>query len=177
MTKPNKSKIEQLAEQTSPQDLTAPEESPLPESLFPPVVRRQVVNPSAPAPQLQSPGTTSRKPTDPAPQMPRWNGESAPLNSNPVEGEGEGVPEIDQPIRAMLILTGLKASWNLNHWRVYLPDASQIVASIGGKNRTRWQTGVRAHATYEEWMAEINRFWKDARPGESLPFGGILPTK
>lgn len=103
--------------------------------------------------------------------------QQAPLNSNPVEGLGPDVPEIDQPIRAMLILTGLKASWNLNHWRVYLPDSSSIVSNIGGKNRTRWQTGVKATATYEEWMAEINRFWRDAKPGEQLPFGGILPEK
>lgn len=96
---------------------------------------------------------------------------------NPIEGSGPDVPVIDEPIKAILIITGLRAMWNLNHWRVYLPNASSIVASIGGKNRSRWQTGVSANASYEEWMLEINRFWRDTHPSEPIPFGGILPAK
>lgn len=168
-------KINQLAALTTGQELTdEPAESVLPENLFPPVPRRQVSNPTAPAPQLQSFGTTSRKPTDPAPQMPMLTQPVVPKRSiNPVEGSGPDVPGINDTIKAMLVMSGLRAAWNLNHWRVYLPDAVNIVANIGGKNRRRWQTGVNATASDEEWMAEINRFWKDVHPGEPLPFGQV----
>jgi hypothetical protein len=94
---------------------------------------------------------------------------------NPVD-HGDDTRELDETIKALLILVGLRAKWVINYWKVYLPDAQNITSNIGGRNR-RWQTGVRAGADYEEWMAEINRFWKDVHPNEPMPFGGILPAK
>lgn len=175
MTRSNKSKIELLAEQTTEADMSAPpqEESPLPEGLFPPVARRVVLNPTAPAPQQPTPGQPARRPTDPAPQVqmqvkPLVEGRR--LSANPIEG-GPDAPALDDEIKAMLIMTGLRAAWSMNFWRVYLPEASSIVAHLGGSNRKRWQTGVGAKASHADWMAEINRFWKDVHPGEALPFG------
>lgn len=171
MTKSNK--IDKLAALTSDDMGQSPEETVLPESLFPPMVRRAVENPTAPAPQQPTLGQPARKATDPAPQMPRMVKpilEGRRTSPNPVES-GHGAPELSDDIRAMLIMTGLRATWSMNFWRVYLPEAASIVAHVGGDNRKRWQTGVSATATGEVWMAELNRFWKDIHPGEVLPFG------
>lgn len=170
----SKNKIQKLAEVTT-DDLSSPPDQTLPESLFPPVARRQVENPSAPAPQLPSPGTTSRKSTDPAPQRPMITQpaqEGVRRNSNPIEG-GPGSKDPGETVRAALVMAGLRATWSMNFWRVYLPEAASITSQIGNGARRRWQTGVAADASPEQWMAEINRFWKDIHPGEPSPFGGL----
>lgn len=83
----------------------------------------------------------------------------------------EGDPELGEEIVAVLVMTGLHAAWNQNYWRVFLPDAANITSMVGGGKRRRWQTGVRADAPGAEWLAEINRFWRDVHPNEPLPFG------
>lgn len=92
-------------------------------------------------------------------------------NPNPIEA-GHGAPEVSEIVRAMLFMAGLRASWSMNFWRVYLPEASQITAQLSGA-RKRWQTGVGPNATDAEWLAEVMKFWKEAHPGEKAPFGGV----
>ncbi|HXS14439.1 MAG TPA: hypothetical protein VN734_17200 [Acidobacteriaceae bacterium] len=90
---------------------------------------------------------------------------------NPVIRMTADDPELPDDITAMLVMTGLHARWCQNFWRVFLPDSANITNSVGGGKLRRWQTGVRAEASPAEWLAEINRFWKDVHPGEPLPFG------
>lgn len=91
--------------------------------------------------------------------------------AHPVIRMSPNDPDLPEDITAMLVMTGLHARWDINYWRVFLPDAANIVASVGGGKRVRWQTGVRADAPPEEWLIEINRFWKAVHPNEPLPFG------
>lgn len=93
-------------------------------------------------------------------------------NRNPIEG-GVGSTDPGETVRAALVMAGLRATWSMNFWRVYIPEAASITANVGNGGRRRWQTGVRADATPEEWMTEINQFWKDIHPGEKAPFGGL----
>lgn len=88
---------------------------------------------------------------------------------NPIAG-GDGAPEVGDEVKALLIMAGLEARWSVSYWKVTVRDASNIVNHVGGGAKRRWQTGVGPEATYEQWLAEINRFWKDAHPGEPLPF-------
>lgn len=177
MTKPNK--IAQLAAQTTAADLSAPEETTLPTELFPPLDTQPARKPTDPAPQLPMAGQSQKRPTDPAPQrpmltQPTYEGAKkhgfSPVDPNP------DAPELDDTITAMLGLVGLRCKWVINYWMVYDQGASRSMHQTTGP-AGRWQTGVRFEAPYEEWMHEINKFWKDVHPGEALPFGGILPVK
>lgn len=81
----------------------------------------------------------------------------------------------DMPVEAAAALTmvGLVAIKAPGFWKVMLPNASQFTSNGGGGRPARWQTGVGLNASIEQWLTEINRFWKDIHPGEPLPFGDI----
>lgn len=169
MTKQNK--LAQLAAMTTDSDLSPPPEAMAPSAN--PFLK--ATDPTAPRPQLAPTGQTSRLPTDPAPQRPMLTeadiaARSKRQTANPVV-RLEGDPELSETIVAALIMTGLLARWNINHWRVYVPDASNIVANVGGGRRARWQTGIGRDATEAEWLDEISKFWKDIHPNEPVPFG------
>lgn len=171
----NKSKIQKLAELTTAADTAAPDETPE----TPPIAATfsTPADPTAPRPQLPPIGQQGRKATDPAPQRPMLTqadltNEAARRGINPITG-GDGAPEVSQAVQAMLIMTGLEARWAVGFWKVTVRDASKYVNMVGGGKSKRWQTGVGPKATDADWMAEINRFWKDTHPNEPLPFGGV----
>jgi len=82
-------------------------------------------------------------------------------------------PDMPPEAAAALTMVGLIAIKAPGFWKVMLPNASSFTSNGGGGRPARWQTGVSLTATVEEWLAEINRFWKDVHPGEPLPFGGL----
>lgn len=83
-----------------------------------------------------------------------------------------GDPILDDTIKAMLIIAGLRATWALNHWKVFPPNAHLLTAQVGG-SRSRISTGVRREASFVEWQEQINLFLKDTRPKEKPPFGPV----
>lgn len=171
-TNTNKSKIQQLAELTT-DDLSQPE-SPLPETLFPAIPK--VIDPTAPRPQQAPLGTGPRKPTDPRPQLEMLTEvrpEGQRRLARPVIRNAATDPDLDETVVAMLVMASLVANYAGGFWQVKTPDASNYTATSGGGNRARWQTGVRVDATHQEWMREINNFFKARRPGEPLPFGNV----
>src|SRR5579859_8149139 len=101
----NKNKIQKLAEVTTDDLSSPPEETVLPENLFPPVARRVVANPTAPAPQQPSAGQQSRRPTDPAPQRPMLLQveQEGPKNLPDPVDKWPDTPDLDETIRAMLV--------------------------------------------------------------------------
>src|SRR5690348_12717343 len=122
----NKNKIQKLAELTTAADMEAPQEdapAPIAESFTTPP------NPAAPRPQLPPTGQGPRKSNDPAPQQPMLTqadilAAKEKRARHPVIRNSPDDPVLDETITAMLVLTGLHARWSVNHWQVFVPDAS-----------------------------------------------------